>query len=77
MPIRLLAISTMAQKRINTNSLFAQPVLFSKRVNASLVDTFLSPEQTNSAMIAETVVPTNDDTILGSGIRGKGLATCH
>jgi len=56
----------MAQKRINTNSLFAQPVLFSKRVNASLVDTLLSPEQTNSAMIAATVVPT--DTVLGSGI---------
>ncbi len=60
----------MAHNRINANSLFAQPVLFSKRVNASLVDTFLSPEQTNSAMIAATVVPTNDDTVtvLGSGI---------
>jgi hypothetical protein len=58
----------MEQKRSNTDSLSAQPVLFSKRVKASLVDTLLSPEQTNSAMIAATVVPTDDG--LGSGIHG-------
>ena len=47
--------------------LFAHPVLFSKRVKASLVETFLSPEHTSNAMIAATVVPTASK--LGSGVR--------
>lgn len=38
--------------------LLAQPVLFSKRVKASLVDTLLSPEQTSKAIMAAMVVPT-------------------
>jgi hypothetical protein len=38
--------------------LFAQPLLFSKRVKASFVDTLLSPEQTSRATIAAIVVPT-------------------
>ena len=47
--------------------LFAHPVLFSKRVKASLVETFRSPEHTSNAMTAATVVPTASK--LGSGAR--------
>jgi hypothetical protein len=38
--------------------LFIQPVLFSNKVNASLVDTLLSPDITKRAIIAASVVPT-------------------
>ena len=42
--------------------LFGHPVLFSKRVNASFVDTLLSPESTSNEVIAAIVVPTAGST---------------
>ena len=38
--------------------LLDHPVLFSNIVNASFVDTLLSPDTTSSDIIAATVVPT-------------------
>lgn len=46
--------------RVENCSLFAHPVLFSNIVNASFVDTLLSPETTRREMIAATVVPTTN-----------------
>jgi hypothetical protein len=54
-----------AQRRANKRLLFVQPLLFSKRVKASLVETLLSPEQTNRAIIAAIVVPTRTTRING------------
>lgn len=45
-------------RQVKLHVLFAQPVLFSKSVNASLVDTLLPPAATSSATIAATLVPT-------------------
>jgi len=42
--------------------LLDHPVLFSKRVKASLVETLLSPESTNNVAIAAIVVPTAGST---------------
>ena len=41
---------------------FDHPVLFSKRVNASFVDTLLSPESTSKEVIAAILVPTAGST---------------
>lgn len=51
-------VNVRVQRVICSNELLDQPVLFSKRVKASTVETLLVPEQTSNATIAATVVPT-------------------
>ena len=50
----------------STLILFAQPVLFSKRVKASFVETLLSPDATKSAIIAAMDVPTRLQNVVSS-----------
>jgi hypothetical protein len=55
-------LESVPESKVKVNPLFDHPVLFSRRVKASCVETFLLPEQTNSVIIDAKVVPTTEPT---------------
>lgn len=61
MPIHLKIKLRNHEEDIVSYILFDHPVLFSNFVNASRVDTLLSPETTSKLIMAAIVVPTSEE----------------